>query len=80
MRIEQENSQHLDKMRKEMELQMRDMQLRLDDAEQAVVKGGQKTVTKLEQRIKSLATDLEIEQRRYQENAKNTIKQERKVI
>ncbi|VDD93269.1 unnamed protein product, partial [Enterobius vermicularis] len=79
LRIEQENSQHLDKMRKEMELQMRDMQLRLDDAEQAVVKGGQKTVTKLEQRIKSLATDLEIEQRRYQENAKNTIKQERKI-
>ena len=43
------------------------------------MKGGKKTVTKLEQRVRELEVELETEQRRYQETEKNMRKQERRV-
>jgi len=43
------------------------------------MKGGRKTVSKLEQRVRELEVELETEQRRYQETEKNMRKQERRV-
>ena len=55
------------------------MQGRLDDTDAMAMKGGRKTVTKLEQRVRELEVELETEQRRYQETDKNMRKQERRV-
>ncbi len=51
LRAEQEHSTHIDRMRKSLEAQCKDMQLRLDEAEQAALKGGKKVIGKLEQRV-----------------------------
>jgi len=55
------------------------VQGRLDDTDAMAMKGGRKTVTKLEQRVRELEVELETEQRRYQETDKNMRKQERRV-
>lgn len=52
LRAEQEHSCHIDRMRKSLESQCKDMQLRLDEAEQAALKGGKKVIAKLEQRVR----------------------------
>jgi len=52
---------------------------RLDDSDAMAMKGGRKTVTKLEQRVRELEVELETEQRRYQETEKNMRKQEKRV-
>jgi transcription elongation GreA/GreB family factor len=51
---EQEHSQHVERMRKGLEQTIKDMQVRLDEAEQAALKGGKKTIAKLETRIREL--------------------------
>jgi len=55
------------------------VQGRLDETDAQAMKGGRKTVTKLEQRVRELEVELETEQRRYQETEKNMRKQERRV-
>jgi len=43
------------------------------------MKGGKRTLAKLEQRVRELELELESEQRRYQEADKNARKQERRM-
>lgn len=55
------------------------MQVRLDEAEAAALKGGKKIIAKLEQRIRDLESECDGEQRRCQDAQKNLSKHERRV-
>ncbi|XGW09174.1 hypothetical protein V3C99_011464 [Haemonchus contortus] len=79
LRQEQEHSQHIDRMRKGLEQQLKEMQVRLDEAEAAALKGGKKVIAKLEQRVREVESELDAEQRRYQEANKNLGKADRRV-
>ncbi|KAI1711889.1 myosin head (motor domain) domain-containing protein [Ditylenchus destructor] len=79
LRQEQEHSLHIDRMRKGLEMQIKEMQVRLDEAEAAALKGGKKIIAKLEQRIRDLESECDGEQRRCQDAQKNLSKHERRV-
>merc|ERR1711957_436583 len=79
LKKEQDQSSHLERMKKNMETSVKDLQLRLDEAEQVALKGGKKQVQKLEARMRELENELDGEQRRTSESIKNTRKIERKV-
>merc|ERR1711997_1381892 len=64
LKKEQDQSQHLERMKKNMESSVKDLQLRLDEAEQVALKGGRKQVQKLEARMRELENELDSEQRR----------------
>merc|ERR1719219_627890 len=66
-------------MKKNMESTVKDLQLRLDEAEQVALKGGRKQVQKLEARLRELENELDAEQRRSAEGIKSVRKLERKV-
>jgi len=76
---EQENAQVLEQARKLLEAQAKDMQARLDDAEQNALKGGKKAMGKLESRIRELESELDAENRRLGDAQKNLRKSERKI-
>jgi len=78
LRQEQEHSQHVDRLRKGLELQIKEMQVRLDEAEAAALKGGKRIIAKLEERIRALEQELDGEQRRHQDTDKNYRKVERR--
>jgi len=59
--------------------QVKELQARLDEAEASALKGGKKIITKLEQRVRELETELESEQRRYQETDKALRKQDKRL-
>ncbi|XP_076312164.1 myosin heavy chain, muscle-like isoform X3 [Tachypleus tridentatus] len=79
LRAEQEHAQQQEKMRKALEAQMKELQVRLDEAEAAAIKGGRKIIQKLEQKVRELESELENEQRRHADAAKNARKGERRV-
>merc|ERR1712012_1403604 len=58
---------------------MGDMQTKLDEAEQLAVKGGKKVVSRLEQKIKDLESQLDDEQRRLVDAQKSHRRTERRV-
>merc|ERR1712130_458723 len=64
LKKEQDTSAHLDRMKRSQEAAVKELQSRLDDAEQVALKGGKKHVQKLEQRLRELENDLENERRR----------------
>uniref|UniRef100_A0AC34GH48 Myosin tail domain-containing protein n=1 Tax=Panagrolaimus sp. ES5 TaxID=591445 RepID=A0AC34GH48_9BILA len=78
LRQEQEHSQHVDRLRRGLEQQIKEMQVRLDEAEAAALKGGKKIIAKLEERIRSLEQELDGEQRRHAETDKQARKAERR--
>ena len=51
LRSEQSHAQQVEKMRKVLESQMREMSVRLDEAESQALKGGKKAIAKLENRV-----------------------------
>jgi chromosome segregation ATPase len=79
LRQEQEHSMHVERMRKGLEQQIKDMQVRLDEAEAAALKGGKKIIAKLEQRIRELEGELDGEQRKGQDAMKTVGKQDRRM-
>merc|ERR1711893_37358 len=78
LKKEQDQSQHLERMKKNQENSLRDLQLRLDEAEQVALKGGKKAVQKLEAKCREIEGELEAEQRRTSDNTKVIRKLERK--
>merc|ERR1712038_1693075 len=64
LKKEQDQSSHLERMKKNMENSVKDLQLRLDEAEQVALKGGRKQVQKMEARLRELENELDSEQRR----------------
>ncbi|XP_074416120.2 myosin-6 [Maylandia zebra] len=79
LKKEQDTSAHLERMKKNMEQTIKDLQHRLDEAEQIAMKGGKKQLQKLEVRIKELENELEAEQKRGAESIKGVRKYERRI-
>nr|CBN81020.1 Myosin-7B (Myosin heavy chain 7B, cardiac muscle beta isoform) [Dicentrarchus labrax] len=79
LKKEQDTSAHLERMKKNMEQTIKDLQMRLDEAEQIALKGGKKQVQKLEARVKELENELESEQKKSQEFQKGVRKYERRI-
>merc|ERR1712095_60909 len=79
LRAEQENAQFAERNRRSMDCQVKDMQTKLDEAEQLAVKGGKKVTSRLEQKIKDLESQMDDEQRRLVEAQKSQRRTERRV-
>uniref|UniRef100_A0A8D0HRE1 Myosin-7 n=1 Tax=Sphenodon punctatus TaxID=8508 RepID=A0A8D0HRE1_SPHPU len=79
LKKEQDTSAHLERMKKNMEQTIKDLQLRLDEAEQLALKGGKKQLQKLEARVRELENELESEQKRNVESVKGMRKFERRI-
>uniref|UniRef100_A0A3Q1MDD2 Myosin heavy chain 4 n=1 Tax=Bos taurus TaxID=9913 RepID=A0A3Q1MDD2_BOVIN len=79
LKKEQDTSAHLERMKKNMEQTVKDLQHRLDEAEQLALKGGKKQIQKLEARVRELENEVENEQKRNAEAVKGLRKHERRV-
>jgi hypothetical protein len=51
LRLEQEHAIQVERLRKGLEQQIKDLQTRLDEAEGNALKGGKRIISKLEQRV-----------------------------
>ncbi|XP_060219459.1 myosin-1 [Meriones unguiculatus] len=79
LKKEQDTSAHLERMKKNLEQTVKDLQHRLDEAEQLALKGGKKQIQKLEARVRELEGEVENEQKRNVEAIKGLRKHERRV-
>merc|ERR1711992_491929 len=71
LRTEQDVAQSIERDRKLLECQVKDVQARLDDAETNALKGGKKAVNKMETRIRELESEIAAENRRMADGQKN---------
>ncbi|XP_041936420.1 myosin heavy chain, fast skeletal muscle-like [Alosa sapidissima] len=79
LKKEQDTSSHLERMKKNLEITVKDLQHRLDEAENLAMKGGKKQLQKLESRVRELESEVENEQRRGVDAVKGVRKYERRV-
>ncbi|XP_068593952.1 myosin-7-like [Cebidichthys violaceus] len=79
LKKEQDTSAHLERMKKNMEQTIKDLQHRLDEAEQIALKGGKKQVQKLEARVRELENEVEMEQKKSGDTVKGIRKYERRI-
>uniref|UniRef100_A0A8C7LI93 Myosin-7B n=1 Tax=Oncorhynchus kisutch TaxID=8019 RepID=A0A8C7LI93_ONCKI len=79
LKKEQDTSSHLERMKKNLEVTVKDLQHRLDEAENLAMKGGKKQLQKLETRVRELEAEVESEQRRGVDAVKGVRKYERRV-
>ncbi|XP_009332336.1 PREDICTED: myosin-8-like [Pygoscelis adeliae] len=79
LKKEQDTSAHLERMKKNLDQTVKDLQHRLDEAEQLALKGGKKQLLKMEARIRELEAELEEEHKQSAEAMKNIRKYERRV-
>ena len=79
LRAEQEIAQLLERDRKLLECQVKDMSARLDDSEQNALKGGKKAMGKMDTRIRELESELDAENRRLSDAQKGMRKSERNI-
>ncbi|XP_027135306.1 myosin heavy chain, fast skeletal muscle [Larimichthys crocea] len=79
LKKEQDTSSHLERMKKNLEVTVKDLQHRLDEAENLAMKGGKKQLQKLEARVRELESEFDAEQRRGAEAIKGVRKYERRV-
>ncbi|ELK29644.1 Myosin-7B [Myotis davidii] len=79
LKKEQDTSAHLERMKKTLEQTVRELQARLEEAEQAALRGGKKQVQKLEAKVRELEAELDAEQKKHAEALKGVRKHERRV-
>ncbi|XP_074745691.1 myosin-1B [Strix uralensis] len=79
LKKEQDTSAHLERMKKNLDQTVKDLQHRLDEAEQLALKGGKKQIQKLEARVRELEAEVDSEQKRSAEAVKGVRKYERRV-
>uniref|UniRef100_A0A0L8H8U2 Paramyosin n=2 Tax=Octopus bimaculoides TaxID=37653 RepID=A0A0L8H8U2_OCTBM len=79
LRQEQDHALSVEKVRKSLESQVKELQVRLDESEAAALKGGKKMIQKLESRVRELESELDSEQRRHAETQKSMRKVDRRV-
>ncbi|XP_029292965.1 myosin heavy chain, fast skeletal muscle-like [Cottoperca gobio] len=79
LRKEQDTSAHLERMKKNLEVTVKDLQHRLEEAESLAMKGGKKQLQKLEARVRELQNELDAEQKRSTEAIQGLRKYERKL-
>jgi len=74
LRLEQSSSHHLEGRCRQMEIEVRDMAIRLEQAETAAVREGKRIIVKLQSRLADLESELNAEQRR----GRDTVAENRK--
>ncbi|NWS64741.1 MYH1B protein, partial [Chunga burmeisteri] len=79
LKKEQDTSAHLEWMKKNLDQTVKDLQHRLDEAEQLALKGGRKQIQKLEARMQELEWEVDAEQKCSAEAVKGMRKYERRV-
>ncbi|XP_042890600.1 myosin heavy chain, muscle-like isoform X41 [Penaeus japonicus] len=79
LRAEQEHAQTQEKMRKALEVSVKELQVRLEEVETNALKTGKKAVAKLESRVRELENQLDDEARRHADAQKNLRKCERRI-
>jgi len=79
LRAEQEHAQTQEKMRKGLEIQVKELQVRLEEAEGSALKASKKQISKLEGRVRELEGLLDDEARRHADAQKNLRKCERRI-
>merc|ERR1712051_711145 len=79
LRMKQETAMGLDREKKLLEAQVKDMQARVDEAQTNALKGGKKAMTRMDTRIRELESELDAENRRGADSQKNLRKSERKI-
>merc|ERR1711970_163277 len=79
LRAEQEHAQNQERMRKGLEIQVKELQVRLEEAEGNALKTSKKQVAKLEGRVRELEGQLDDEARRHADAQKNLRKCERRI-
>merc|ERR1719379_2225682 len=79
LRAEQDMAQCLERERKLLEAQVKDIQSRVDEAQSNALKGGKKAMTRMDTRIRELESELDAETRRSSDAQKNLRKSERKI-
>ncbi|KAK7067548.1 putative TRAFAC class myosin-kinesin ATPase superfamily [Halocaridina rubra] len=79
LRAEQEHAQNQEKMRKGLEVSVKDLQVRLEEVEGNALKASKKALSKLETRNRELETQLDDESRRHSDAQKNLRKCERRI-
>ncbi|XP_042212122.1 myosin heavy chain, muscle-like isoform X1 [Homarus americanus] len=79
LRAEQEHAQTQEKMRKSLEITLKELQVRLEESESNAAKTGKKALSKLDSRIRELEGQLDDESRRHADAQKNLRKCERRI-
>ncbi|XP_071218304.1 myosin-8-like [Salvelinus alpinus] len=79
LKKEQDTSSHLERMKKNLEVTVKDLQHRLDEAENLSMKGGKKQLQKLESRVRELEGEVDAEQRHGADAIKGICKYEGRV-
>merc|ERR1712212_766831 len=79
LRAEQEHAQAQEKMRKGLEVQVKELQARLEEAEGNALKATKKQIGSLEGRVRELESTLDDESRRHADAQKNLRKCERRM-
>jgi chromosome segregation ATPase len=79
LRKEQDRCALVDKQRSNLEVQIKDLEYRLEETELSATKNSRKVAQKLEQRISDLEQVVEAEQRRTEEATKLVKKQEKRI-
>merc|ERR1712128_310110 len=79
LRSEQDLAQVLERDRKLLEAQVKDIQARVDDAQVNALKGGKKAVNKMDSRIRELQSEFDAESRKAADSQKAMRNSERKI-
>merc|ERR1712024_39222 len=79
LRMEQECAQQLEREKKLLEAQVKDMQTRVDEAQAQALKGGKKAMNKMDTCIRELESEMDAENRRMADAQKNMRKSERRI-
>merc|ERR1719418_539163 len=79
LRQEQDCAQQLEREKKLLEAQVKDMQTRVDEAQAQALKGGKKAMNKMDTRIRELESEMDAENRRMADAQKNMRKSERRI-
>merc|ERR1712215_87643 len=79
LRAEQEHAQKQERYRKGLDIQVKELTVRLEDAEGNALKASKKTIVKLEGRVRELEGQLDDEARRHADAQKNLRKCERRI-
>merc|ERR1712233_181114 len=69
----------LEREKKLLEAQVKDMQTRVDEAQAQALKGGKKAMNKMDTRIRELESEVDAENRRMADAQKNLRKSERRI-
>ncbi|XP_067673678.1 myosin heavy chain, striated muscle-like [Haliotis asinina] len=79
LRIEQNNSRQLLKVKMHLESQVKELLIRVEESEGMGLKGGRRMIQKLELKIRELNSELENEQRHHAETRKSARLAERRL-